>query len=113
MKHMLKLLFVVAAGVASLLGYGELARAQEQIRIGVLQPMTGPATKNGTENFTAMQIARDMINVAVGIVWQLCLTALPIYLVLQHWSWVAGIATTLVVTTVIIKFNWYDKLEKA
>ena len=35
------------------------ARAQEPIRIGVLQPMTGPATKNGIENFTAMQIARD------------------------------------------------------
>jgi branched-chain amino acid transport system substrate-binding protein len=67
MKHMLKLLFVVAAGVASLLGYCELARAQEQIRIGVLQPMTGPATKNGTENFTAMQIARDMINERGGI----------------------------------------------
>ena len=43
------------------------ARAQETIRIGVLQPMTGPATKNGTENYTAMQIARDMINERGGI----------------------------------------------
>jgi branched-chain amino acid transport system substrate-binding protein len=43
------------------------ARAQEPIRIGVLQPMTGPATKNGIENFTAMQIARDMINEKGGI----------------------------------------------
>ncbi len=43
------------------------ARAQEPIRIGVLQPMTGPATKNGIENFTAMQIARDMINERGGI----------------------------------------------
>lgn len=56
---------------------------------------------------------RDMLNVLVGIVWQLCLTALPIYFVLQHWSWVGAIAATLLVTTVIIKFNWYDKLEKA
>ena len=38
------------------------ARAQEPIRIGVLQPLTGPSTKNGIENWTAMQIARDMIN---------------------------------------------------
>jgi hypothetical protein len=43
----------------------------------------------------------------------LCLTALPIYLVLQNWSWVGAIAATLVVTTLIIKVNWYDKLEKA
>ena len=56
---------------------------------------------------------RDSANVSVGIVWQLCLTALPIYLVLRQWHWVMAIAATLVVTTVFIKFNWYDKLEKA
>jgi len=55
---------------------------------------------------------RDWTNVAVGILWQLCLTALPIYLVLRHWSWVSAIAAILIVTTVIIKFNWYDKLER-
>jgi hypothetical protein len=56
---------------------------------------------------------RDCANVMVGIVWQLCLTALPIYLVLQNWSWAGAIIATLAVTTLIIKFNWYDKLEKA
>lgn len=56
---------------------------------------------------------RDCTNVLIGIVWQLCLTALPIYLVLRNWSWVGAVFATLVVTTVIIKFNWYDKLEKA
>ena len=57
--------------------------------------------------------AKDAMNVAVGIVWQLCLTALPIYLVLREWSWVGVIATTLAVTSFFLKFNWYDKLEKA
>ena len=56
---------------------------------------------------------RDTSNVMVGIVWQLCLTALPIYIVLQHWSWVGAIAATLLVASVILKFSWYDKLEKA
>lgn len=56
---------------------------------------------------------RDMLNVLIGIVWQLCLVALPIYLVLQQWSWAGGIAALLVITSVFIKFNWYDKLEKA
>jgi len=56
---------------------------------------------------------RDTSNVMVGIVWQLCLTALPIYIVLQHWSWVGAIAATLLVTSAILKFSWYDKLEKA
>jgi Na+/proline symporter len=56
---------------------------------------------------------RDCLNVGVGILWQLCLTALPIYLVLQSWSWVGAILATLVVTSLFLKYNWYDKLEKA
>ena len=57
--------------------------------------------------------ARDLSNVAVGIVWQLCLVMLPIYLVLHKWSWAGGIAVLLAATSVYMKFNWYDKLEKA
>src|SRR4029453_3881417 len=50
----------LAAALAVLTGAP--ATAQQPIKIGVLQPMTGPSTKNGVENYTAMQIARDMIN---------------------------------------------------
>ncbi|HLP06767.1 MAG TPA: hypothetical protein VK178_01275, partial [Opitutaceae bacterium] len=57
--------------------------------------------------------ARDLTNVAVGIVWQLCLVTLPIYIVLRRWDWVAGIAVALVATSTFMKFNWYDKLEPA
>jgi hypothetical protein len=56
---------------------------------------------------------RDCINVAVGIVWQLTLVTLPIYIVLRQWNWVGGIFALLVATSTFLKFNWYDKLEKA
>jgi SSS family solute:Na+ symporter len=56
---------------------------------------------------------RDCINVAVGIVWQLTLVTLPIYIVLRQWNWVGGIFVLLVGTSTFLKFNWYDKLEKA
>ncbi|MGA3182709.1 MAG: sodium:solute symporter family protein [Verrucomicrobiota bacterium] len=56
--------------------------------------------------------AKDCANVAVGILWQLCLTALPICLVLRQWPWVGGIAAALAATSVFLKFNWYDRLEK-
>jgi hypothetical protein len=56
---------------------------------------------------------RDMFNVAIGIVWQLCLVTLPIYIVLRKWQIAGGIFTLLLVTSTIMKFNWYDKLEKA
>jgi hypothetical protein len=57
--------------------------------------------------------AHDMTNVAIGIVWQLCLVTLPIYIVLKQWSWSGAILVVLVVTSVYMKFNWYDRLEKA
>ncbi len=49
----------------------------------------------------------------VGIVWQTCLTALPIFIVLRSWDWIVATLITLIVTTVFIKFNWYDKLPTA
>jgi SSS family solute:Na+ symporter len=56
---------------------------------------------------------RDMVNVAVGIVWQLCLVTLPIYIVLHQWTIAGGIFALLIVTCGFLKCNWYDKLEKA
>ena len=58
-------------------------------------------------------LTKDTINVLVGILWQLSLTALPIYLVLQSWHWVGAILAILVASSAFIKFSWYDKLEPA
>jgi SSS family solute:Na+ symporter len=54
---------------------------------------------------------RDMSNVAVGTVWQTALVAAGIYIVLRDVSAVAVCAGLVVVTSVILKVNWYDKLE--
>ena len=55
---------------------------------------------------------RDMFNVAVGMVWQVALVVLPIYIVIQEFSQ-AGIAFAVVaVTSVMLKFTWYDHLRK-
>ena len=53
--------------VSLLLAVSLPANAQENIRIGVLLPLTGPLAKNGLENWEAMQIARDMINERGGV----------------------------------------------
>jgi SSS family solute:Na+ symporter len=57
--------------------------------------------------------ARDWTNVAVGMIWQLCLTSLPIFLVLRAWNRAAIIFGVLFLTTIFIKLNWYDKLAPA
>jgi len=66
MRTRLRLLTFVVGAIA-LIGMVGSATAQNPIRVGVLQPLTGSATKNGTENWQAMQIARDMINERGGV----------------------------------------------
>jgi len=53
---------------------------------------------------------RDMANVAIGIVWQCALIVAPIYLVLQQY-WAMGTALmVIVVASLALKKNWYDRL---
>jgi len=54
---------------------------------------------------------RDMLNVVVGIVWQTAITASSIFLVIQDFTsmWISFLIVA--ICTVILKFNWYDKME--
>lgn len=53
----------------------------------------------------------DLVNVGIGILWQTSFVALPIYVVIRDWSAVSLFAASIVVTTAILKFTWYDRLE--
>jgi solute:Na+ symporter, SSS family len=66
-----------------------------------------PGFKRNTE------FRRDAVNVGVGIVWQLCLTIVPIYVVLKQGLPLAVSVGVLLITSVILKYNWYDRLERA
>ncbi|HEY4016538.1 MAG TPA: sodium:solute symporter family protein [Polyangiaceae bacterium] len=55
--------------------------------------------------------ARDLTNVAVGIVWQTCLVLLPIYIVLRQTAWCLGIAAVLAGASLFLKVRWYDRLR--
>jgi Na+/proline symporter len=53
---------------------------------------------------------RDMFNIAVGTVWQTCFIVLAMFLVLRSFRNAAITLGVLVVTCVILKKNWYDRL---
>jgi len=55
---------------------------------------------------------RDMFNVVVGIVWQVSLVALPIYIVIREFDRVAITAAIVLVTSIVLKITWYNHLEK-
>ena len=54
---------------------------------------------------------RDMLNVAVGIVWQTALTASPIFMIIKKFDWMWMSLGVVAVCMVILKYNWYDKME--
>jgi len=55
--------------------------------------------------------SRDMVNVAVGIVWQTTFILIAIYLVLRMFRPLAICAGLLAATSIFLKFNWFNKLE--
>jgi solute:Na+ symporter, SSS family len=55
---------------------------------------------------------RDMFNVAIGIIWQLSLIALPVYLVIQNFSALSVTVAILAICTFILKKNWFNKLNE-
>jgi len=54
--------------------------------------------------------ARHWFNVTVGIIWQVTLVTLPVYIVIQNPRGIAGTLVVLVATTLILKKSWFDHL---
>ena len=53
---------------------------------------------------------RHWFNVTVGIIWQVTLVALPVYIVIQNPKGIVGALAVLVATTLILKKSWFDHL---
>lgn len=55
--------------------------------------------------------SRDMFNIIIGIIWQINLMALPVYLIIREKTALIISITLLIVTSVILKFTWWNKLK--
>lgn len=56
--------------------------------------------------------ALDMFNVVVGIVWQVSLVILPISIVTQEYSLLTWVLPCIILTSLILKFSWWNKLDE-
>ena len=54
---------------------------------------------------------RDMFNIFIGIIWQTALVVVPIYLVIQQFVYLAIGIAVIIITSIILKKSWYDRLE--
>jgi branched-chain amino acid transport system substrate-binding protein len=59
--------FQLSAAAVTLFALPPSSAQAQDIKIGVLEPFTGPWAKNGNESYVAMEIARDMINEKGGV----------------------------------------------
>ena len=53
---------------------------------------------------------RHWFNVTLGIIWQVTLVALPVYIVIQNPRGIVGTLVVLIATTLILKKSWFDHL---
>jgi SSS family solute:Na+ symporter len=78
---------------------------------GFWRPIHAAVVKEDPSFKRNTSFARDMVNCVVAIIWQVPLWAIPVYVVFRSWKalWISILV--LVVTSVFLKFNWYNKLE--
>ncbi|MBB3699173.1 Na+:solute symporter [Flammeovirga yaeyamensis] len=63
-------------------------------------------------NFQANKdFKRDMVNCAVGAIWQLSLHLIPVYIIIRDFSAVSLSLLLMLGTMAWLKYKWYDKME--
>jgi len=56
---------------------------------------------------------RDMFNIAVGIVWQTSLVAMPVYFVIREYDRAEIALAVVIVTSLTLFFTWFRHLDNA
>ena len=79
---------------------------------GFWKPIADKAIARYPEVSRNRNFKRDIFNVAVGILWQCCLTIIPMYIVIKEGFPLVTSIIILTITTLILKKNWYDKMNR-
>ena len=79
---------------------------------GFWKPILEKVRKQNPEFVPNRNFKRDALNIIVGIVWQTSLVALPIFIVIRETTPVFVTLAIAIITTVTLKFTWWDKLDE-
>lgn len=79
---------------------------------GFWKPIREKVLAEDPEFTTGNNLLLTAISLAVGIIWQVSIAAIPVYAVLKMWKWFAVAVTVFVLCSAVLKFTWYDRLEK-
>ena len=81
---------------------------------GFWQPIRDKVIKQSPQSsklYMNTTFARDAFNIVIGMIWQISLVVLPIYLVIRETESMLMSLAVMLLTSFILKKNWYDKLE--
>jgi len=79
---------------------------------GFWKPVLLEVQKDDPTFLPNRMFGRDMFNVMTGIIWQMALVVWPIFLMIKKWDALALSLTVLAITSILLKYFWYDPLKK-
>lgn len=79
---------------------------------GFWKPVIAMIQKDHPRYVPNHQFTQDLVNVLIGIVWQMSLVLMPIYLIIQDYTAMLVSVGVFVVTSIWLKIKWYDRLEE-
>ena len=78
---------------------------------GFWDPVKEAVIKEDPEFVPNKDFKRDSFNVLIGIVWQMSMVLLPIYLLTGQYTETIVAAVILLLTSVVLKKTWYNNLK--
>ena len=114
-------LLMLVSGLAAILG-SLLTPAQDAATLdafylrtrpwGLWGPVRQRVARNQPDFRENRELARDAVNIVLGVIWQTALIALPIYVVIRKPGGIIVSAILVVLCMAVLKKTWYDRLER-
>jgi Na+/proline symporter len=79
---------------------------------GFWKPIRDKVLKADPDFVPNKNFKRDVFNIFIGMTWQITLMATPVFLVLRDFNSLIISIVILIITSLILKFNWWNKLEE-
>ncbi len=79
---------------------------------GFWKPVYEKVIKEYPEFEKNKNFKKDLFNIVIGIIWQLSLIIVPIYMVIGNMIYMIIGIVILIITSAILKFTWWNKLEE-
>jgi hypothetical protein len=110
---------MLASAIASVAGSLLTEKDDEEVLIkfyttvrpwGFWGPVREKAMKRDPSLASEISAGRDLLNVLIGVIWQMTFVFVPILLVMKSFKWMIFAVIIMVITSIFLKKNWYERL---